>query len=158
MIELGAVNHEAALAIDGALIATNTTSFTPSVFDVTRGGDAGRRPCADHRRQGARRVSATPANRKLVPDAAGWSPNIPQGIFRSAAVRVLPELHVSDAFVRTDVAGDALVVDVSVTNSGAATATGTVSAVLSSCELRGAVVSGAASDAGDRAARGDGRR
>jgi len=135
LIELGAVNHEAALAIDGSLIATNTTSFTPSVFDVT----AAVTPGADHAltidvkgRDGLRNA----ANRKLVPDAAGWSPNIPQGIFRSAVVRVLPELHVSDAFVRTDVAGDAISVDVSVTNSGAAAATGTVSAVLSSasCE------------------------
>src|SRR3954471_463102 len=135
LIELGAVNHEAALAIDDALIATNTTSFTPSVFDVT----AAVTPGADHALTidvKGRDALRNAANRKLVPDAAGWSPNIPQGIFRSAAVRVLPELHVQDAFVRTDVAGDAISVDVSVTNSGAASATGTVSAVLSSasCE------------------------
>jgi hypothetical protein len=135
LIELGAVNHQAALAIDGAVIATNTTSFTPSVFDVT----AAVTPGADHALTidvKGREALRNAANRKLVPDAAGWSPNIPQGIFRSAAVRVLPELHVQDAFVRPDVAGDVVSVDVSVTNSGAATATGTVSALLSSasCE------------------------
>ena len=131
LIELGAVNHEAALAIDGTLIATNTTSFTPSVFDVTTAVTPGADQALTIDVKG-RDALRNAANRKLVPDAAGWSANIPQGIFRSAAVRVLPELHVSDAFVRTDVAGDAIGVDVSVTNSGGATATGTVSAVLSS--------------------------
>src|SRR3954467_10976019 len=87
LIELGAVNHEAALAIDDALIATNTTSFTPSVFDVT----AAVTPGADHALTidvKGRDALRNAANRKLVPDAADWSPNIPQGIFRSAAVRV----------------------------------------------------------------------
>src|SRR5206468_8665398 len=34
LVELGAVNHQAALSIDGTMFATNTTSFTPSVFDI----------------------------------------------------------------------------------------------------------------------------
>jgi len=131
LIELGAVNHEAALAIDGQLIATNTTSFTPSVFDVTAAVTPGGQHMLTIDVKG-RDALRNAANRKLVPDAAGWSANIPQGIFRSAVVRVLPELHVSDSFVRTDVAGDALSVDVSVTNSGAAPAAGTVSVALSS--------------------------
>jgi hypothetical protein len=135
LIELGAVNHEAALSVDGNLIATNTTSFTPSVFDVTPAVTPGGQHALAIDVKG-RDALRNAANRKLVPDAAGWSSNIPQGIFRSAAVRVLPELHVSDAFVRTDVAGDQLSVDVTVTNSGTAAATGMVSAALSSwsCE------------------------
>ena len=131
LIKLGAVNHEAALSIDGNPIATNTTSFTPSVFDVTAAVTPGAQHALTIDVKGRDALRNT-FHRKLVPDAAGWSPNIPQGIFRSAIVRVLPELHVSDAFVRTDVAGDALGVDVSVTNSGAAARTGTVSASLSS--------------------------
>ena len=131
LIELGAVNHEAALAIDGQLIATNTTSFTPSVFDVSAAVTPGAQHALTIDVKG-RDALRNAANRKLVPDAAGWSANIPQGIFRSAVMRVLPALHVSDAFVRTDVAGDALSVDVSVTNSDVAPATGTVSVALSS--------------------------
>ena len=34
------------------------------------------------------------SGKKLVPDAAGWSANVPQGIFRSAVLRVVPALHV----------------------------------------------------------------
>jgi hypothetical protein len=131
LIELGAVNHQATLSIDGAVIATQTTSFTPSVFDVTRAVTPGQQHqlAIDVKGRDALRSAS---NRKLVPDAAGWSAAIPQGIFRSAIVHVEPELHVSDAFVRTDVANDTLSVDVSVTNSGAAPATGTVSVALSS--------------------------
>ena len=131
LIELGAVNHQAALSIDGNLIATNTTSFTPSVFDVTRAVTPGGTHALTIDVKG-RDALRNAANRKLVPDAAGWSANVPQGIFRSAVVRVLPVLHVSDAFVRTDVAADMLSVDVSVTNSGATAATGAVSVALSS--------------------------
>jgi hypothetical protein len=137
LIELGAVNHQASLSIDGNLVATNMTAFTPSVFDVTRAVTPGAAHALaiDVKGRDALR-SPTNAYLTLVPDAAGWSPNVPQGIFRSAVVRTLPALHVSDTFVRTDVANDALSVDVWISNSGTSDATGTVSAVLSSftCE------------------------
>ncbi|HVY41042.1 MAG TPA: glycoside hydrolase family 2 TIM barrel-domain containing protein, partial [Polyangia bacterium] len=133
LLELGAVNHQAALSIDGTPFATNTTSFTPSVFDITRAVTPGGQAmlAIDVKGRDALRNSF---NRKLVPDAAEWSPNIPQGIFRSASLRVLPVLHVSDAFVTTDVANDMVRVAVSVTNSGTAAMTGTVSVALSSLD------------------------
>ena len=130
-LELGAVNHQAALSIDGTAVGTNTTSFTPSVFDVTRVVRAG----ASHRLTidvNGRDALKSSSGKKLVPDAAGWSANVPQGIFRSAALRVVPALHVSDAFVRTDVTGDKVSVEVWVKNDGAAAASGTVDVALSS--------------------------
>jgi len=130
-LELGAVNHQAALSVDGAAIGTNTTSFTPSVFDLTRAARPGasQRLTVDVKGRDALKSSS---GKKLVPDAAGWSANVPQGIFRSAALRVVPALHVSDAFVRTDVANDKISVDVWVKNDGASAATGTVGVTLSS--------------------------
>jgi hypothetical protein len=130
-LEFGAVNHQAALSIDGAAVATNTTSFTPSLFDVTGAVRAGanQRFTVDVKGRDALHSSR---GKKLVPDAAGWSANIPQGIFRSATLRVVPALHISDAFVRTDVAADKISVDVWVRNDGAAAANGTVDVALSS--------------------------
>ena len=34
-IEFGAVNHQATLSVDGRVVATQTTAFTPSNFDIT---------------------------------------------------------------------------------------------------------------------------
>ena len=130
-LELGAVNHQAALSVDGVAVATNTTSFTPSVFDVT----SAVHPGGSHRFTldvKGRNALLGSSGKKLVPDAAGWSANVPQGIFRSAALRVVPALNVTDAFVRTDVAGDTIGVDVWVKNDGAAAANGTVNVALSS--------------------------
>jgi hypothetical protein len=130
-LALGAVNHQATLSIDGSAVGTNTTSFTPSIFDMTavvRPG-ASQRLAIDVKGRDALHSSR---GKKLVPDAAGWSANVPQGIFRSAALRVVPALHVSDAFVRTDVAADKISVDVWVKNDGSATANGTVAVALSS--------------------------
>jgi len=130
-IEFGAVNHQATLSIDGNTVATNTTSFTPSVFEVTGMVTPGNQHQITVDVKG-RNALMSSRNKKLVPDAAGWSANIPQGIFRSAIVRAVPQLHIADAFVRTDVAADRLSVDVSVHNSGTAQATGMVSVALSS--------------------------
>jgi Glycosyl hydrolases family 2, TIM barrel domain len=133
LLELGAVNHQATLSVDGAAVGTNTTSFTPSVFDASASLTPGAHLVAlDVKGRDALRSTRG----KLVPDAAGWSANIPQGIFRSATVRALPVLHVSDVFVRPDQTSDTLSVDVSVTNSGTATLSGRVSARLSSWNCR----------------------
>jgi Glycosyl hydrolases family 2, TIM barrel domain len=130
LLELGAVNHEATLTVDGTLVGTNTTSFTPSVFDATTTLTPGAHLVAlDVKGRDALRSAA---GLKLVPDAAGWSANIPQGILRSATVRALPLLHVSDVFVRPDQAGDTLSVDVWITNSGGAASAGRVSVRLTS--------------------------
>ncbi|MFI9816318.1 RICIN domain-containing protein [Saccharothrix variisporea] len=115
-IEFGAVNHQATLSVDGRLVATKTTAFTPSTFDIT----AFAAPGTTHtisvavKGRGALRNSA---GKYLVPVAADWSESVPQGIFRSAFLRTYPAVHVSDAFVRTSVANQSLTYDVSVTNS-----------------------------------------
>jgi len=130
-LELGAVNHQATLTVDGTAVGTNTTSFTPSVFDMT----AAVKPGASHKLtidvKGRDALKAA-GGKKLVPDAAGWSGNVVQGIFRSAVLRAVPALHVLDAFVRTDVAGDKISVDVWVKNGGTAAASGSVDVALSS--------------------------
>lgn len=130
-LELGAVNHQATLTVDGKAVGTNTTSFTPSLFDMT----AAVKPGASHKLtidvKGRDALKAA-GGKKLVPDAAGWSANVPQGIFRSAVLRAVPALHVLDAFVRTDVAEDKISVDVWVKNGGTAAASGSVDVALSS--------------------------
>jgi hypothetical protein len=130
-LEFGAVNHQATLTVDGAAVGTNTTSFLPSVFDVT----AAVKPGGSHKLTvdvKGRDALKSSSGMKLVPDAAGWSGNIPQGIFRSATLRAVPALHVLDAFVRTDVAADKLSIDVWVKNGGTSPASGTVEVALSS--------------------------
>ena len=135
-LEFGAVNHQAALSVDGTAVATNTRLVHTLGVRRDRGGAArpGVGPAGLH--PSTSRAATPPlhssSGKKLVPDAAGWSSNLPQGIFRSAVVRVVPALHVSDAFVRTDVASDKLSVDVWVRNDGTATASGTVDVALSS--------------------------
>jgi len=130
-LELGVVNHQATLTVDGTAVGTNTTSFTPSLFDMT----AAVKPGASHKLtidvKGRDALKAA-GGKKLIPDAAGWSANVPQGIYRSAVLRAVPALHVLDAFVRTDVAGDKISVDVWVKNGGTAAASGSVDVALSS--------------------------
>ncbi len=130
-VEFGAVNHQATLSVDGAMVATNTTSFTPSVFDVSAVAKPGmsQKLTVDVKGRDALKGSS---GKKLVPDAAGWSGNVPQGIFRSAVLHAVPALHVFETLVRTDVAADQFSIDVWVKNDGAAAATGTVDVGLSS--------------------------
>ncbi|MDX3192702.1 RICIN domain-containing protein [Streptomyces sp. MN03-5084-2B] len=130
-IEFGAVNHQATLSVDGRVVATRTTAFTPSNFDIT----AYAAPGTTHtisvavKGRGALRNSA---GKYLVPVAADWSEAVPQGIFRSAFLRTYPAVYVSDTFVRTSVANQSLAYEVSVTNTSAAarsvTLTGTLAA------------------------------
>lgn len=113
----GAVNHEATVSIDGRVVGTNTTAYLPSVFDLT--------PFV---RPGASHVLAVDVKGRdalrdadgyyTVPVAADWSPDVAQGIFRSARLEVFSAVHVSDTFVRTSVKERTLVADVSVTNAG----------------------------------------
>ena len=88
-LEFGAINHQATLTVDGTMVGTNTTSFTPSVFDMT----AAVKPGTSHKFtidvKGRNALKAS-SGKKLVPDAAGWSANVPQGIFRSAVLRASP--------------------------------------------------------------------
>jgi hypothetical protein len=63
---------------------------------------------------------------------ADWTSNVAQGIFRSATLRVVPDVYISDAFVRTSLTDDTLTYDVSITNSGSASQEVTLSSALSS--------------------------
>jgi hypothetical protein len=130
LVEFGAVNFQATLSIDGKPVGTNTTSFTPSVFDVTEFVTPGKQHALSVLVNGGSALKS--GGKSLVPNAAGWSQNVAQGIFRSATLRVYPDVYVSDAFVRTSVTDDALTYDVSITNTGAASQDVTLSGTLSS--------------------------
>jgi hypothetical protein len=130
LIEFGAVNFQATLSIDGKEVGTNTTSFTPSVFDVTKFVTPGKQHALSVLVKGAQALKSN--NKFVVPNAAGWSPNVAQGIFRSALLHVYPDVYVSDVFVRTSVTDDALTYDVAITNTGSAAQDVTLSGALAS--------------------------
>jgi hypothetical protein len=130
LIEFGAVNFQAALSVDGKLVGTNTTSFTPSVFDVTKFVTPGKQHAISVLVSGGQAFK--PSGKSTVPNAAGWSQNVAQGIFRSALLRVYPDVYISDAFVRTSVTDDTLTYDVSITNTGTSSQQVTLSGSLGS--------------------------
>ncbi len=117
LIEFGALNFQATLSVDGKQVATNMTAFTPSTFDVTKFVTPGKQHAISVLVNGGGALKS--GGTSIVPNAAGWSSNVTQGIFRSAMVRVLPDVYISDAFVRTSVTDDTLTYDVSLTNTGA---------------------------------------
>jgi hypothetical protein len=131
VLEFGAINHQATLTVGGTMVATNMTAFTPSLFDVTRFVTPGRQYPITMLVRG-RDAFVSPAGLRTVPVAANWSPNVPQGIFRSAMVRVYPDVYISDAFVRTSVNSNSLTTDAWVTNTGMAARTVTLSGTLDS--------------------------
>ncbi|MFD9357284.1 RICIN domain-containing protein [Streptomyces sp. NPDC060031] len=129
-IEFGAVNHQATLSVDGQVVATQTTSFTPSNFDISAFAAPGTTHTISVNVKG--RYALMQGNKTLVPDAADWSEAVPQGIFRSAFMRVYPAVYVSDAFVRTSVAHQTLTYDVSVTNTSGSSRSVTLTGALTS--------------------------
>ena len=146
-LELGAVNHEATLYVDGRKVGTQTTSFTPSAFDLTPyvrpGGtytirlDVKGRGALISRpggRPGAGEGYAGPFY--TVPDAADWCEAIAQGIYRSARLAIYPQVRIADAFVRTSVADRTLAYDVTLANAGAHRRTVVLAARLSSVNAR----------------------
>lgn len=130
-IEFGAVNHQATLSVDGRVVATQTTAYTPSNFDITAFTTPGTTHTVSVNVKG-RNALKTPAGKYLVPDAANWSEAVPQGIFRSAFLRVYPAVHVSDAFVRTSVTDQTLTYDVTVANTSGSARTVTLGGTLAS--------------------------
>jgi Glycosyl hydrolases family 2, TIM barrel domain len=118
---LGAVNHRATLTIQSArggpvqTVGTNTTSWTPSSFDLTPYVRPGGRYHISVDVKG-RYALRDAAGYFTVPEAASWSANIAQGIFQSARLEVFPALYVSDAFVRTSAQNRTLQYDVTVGN------------------------------------------
>ncbi len=81
-IEFGAVNHQATLSVDGRVVATQTTAFTPSNFDITAVAAPGTTHTISVNVKG-RGALKTPAGKYLVPDAASWS----EGCRRASSVR-----------------------------------------------------------------------
>ncbi|MEU4745636.1 RICIN domain-containing protein, partial [Actinosynnema sp. NPDC023658] len=130
-IEFGAVNHQATLSVDGRVVATRTTAFTPSNFDITAFAAPGTTHTISVAVKG-RGALKNSAGKYLVPVAADWSEAVPQGIFRSAFLRTYPAVHVSDAFIRTSVANQSLTYDVSVTNTSAVARSVTLTGSLAS--------------------------
>ena len=118
----GAVNHRATLTIQSVhggpmqTVGTNTTSWTPSSFDLTPFVRPGGRYLISVDVKG-RYALRDAAGYFMVPEGASWSPNIAQGIFQSARLEVFPALYISDAFVRTSVQNRTLQYDVTVANS-----------------------------------------
>ena len=130
-IEFGVVNHQATLSVDGRVVGTQTTAFTPSKFDITAYVTPGSTHTISVDVKGRNALKSSSGN-YLVPVAADWCEAIPQGIFRSAFLRVYPAVYVSDAFVRTSVANQSLTYDVSVTNTSGSSRSVTLTGSLSS--------------------------
>ena len=130
-IEFGAVNHQATLSVDGRVVATQTTAFTPSNFDISAYAAPGTTHTITVNVKGRGALKAS-NGRYLVPDAAEWSEAVPQGIYRSAFLRVYPAVYVSDTFVRTSVANKTLSYDVSVRNTSGSSRSVTLTGSLSS--------------------------
>ncbi|MEU8390807.1 RICIN domain-containing protein [Micromonospora sp. NPDC048842] len=130
-IEFGAVNHQATLSVDGRVVATQTTAFTPSNFDISTYAAPGTTHTITVNVKGRGALKAS-NGRYLVPDAATWSEAVPQGIFGSAFLRVYPAVYVSDTFVRTSVANKTLTYDVTVRNTSGSARSVTLTGSLSS--------------------------
>ncbi len=135
LIEFGAVNFQATLSVDGQQVGTNTTSFTPSIFDVTKFVTPGKQHTISVFVKGAQALKSN--GKYIVPNAAGWSANVAQGIFRSALLHVYPDVYISDVFVRTSVTDDTLTYDVSITNTSSTSQSVTISGSLSSWNCDG---------------------
>src|SRR5580765_6994489 len=131
LIEFGAGNFQATLSVDGKEVGTNTTSFTPSMFDVTKFVTPGKQHAISVLVKGGQAMKNS-SGKWLIPMAADWSANVAQGIFRSAMLRVLPDVYISDAFVRTSVTDDTITYDVLITNTGSTSQDVTLSGALSS--------------------------
>jgi hypothetical protein len=130
-IEFGVVNHQATLSVDGRVVGTQTTAFTPSRFDITAYVTPGSTHTISVDVKG-RNALKTSSGNYLVPVAADWCEAVPQGIYRSAFLRVYPAVFVSDAFVRTSVANQSLTYDVSVTNTSGSSRSVTLTGSLAS--------------------------
>ncbi len=130
-IVFGAVNFQATLRIDGKAIGTNTTAFLPSSFDLTPFVQPGHTYTVSVDVKG-RDALMDADGYYTVPDAADWSPNIAEGIYRSATLNAFPAVHISDAFVTTSVADKSLSYRVSIANASASPQTTTLTGRLSS--------------------------
>jgi hypothetical protein len=113
-IEFGSVNHQATLYVDGVAVGTQTTSITPQAFDITPYVQLGHSYDITVDVKG-RQALLAPDGKTLVPDI--WEKELAQGIFRSAFLRVYPEVYLSDVAIRPSVANHELSYTTWVTNA-----------------------------------------
>jgi Glycosyl hydrolases family 2, TIM barrel domain/S-layer homology domain len=130
-IALGAVNHEATLSVDGEVVATNMTAFTDSVFDISAFVTPGSTHTIEIDVKG-RNALIDDGGYYTVPEAASWSKNVPQGIFRSANLEVFPALSIADTYVTTSVEDGTVTIDAWLHNGSDEVATGELSGVIGS--------------------------
>src|SRR3954467_3156939 len=69
-VEFGAVNHQATLSVDGRVVATQTTAFTSSKFDITPVAAPGTTHTISLDCKGRNALKNPANNDYLVPDAA----------------------------------------------------------------------------------------
>ncbi len=129
-IEFGVVNYQADLYINNQLVGTNLTAWTPSVFDISNFVSPGQTYALRVHVKGRNAFMVN--GKSTVPNAAGWSPNLPDGIFRSAFIKVYPQVYISDCFVRPSVQNQTLWFDVWITNASGTSHSMSISSVLSS--------------------------
>ena len=130
VLEFGAVNFQADLYLDNTLVGSRIQSWTPASFDLTGRVVPGATHAIRVRVKG--RNAFLQNGRSLVPNAAGWSPNLAQGIFRSAKLLVYPQVYITEAFVRPSVTAGTLACDVWVRNASASPQAITLSGALAS--------------------------
>ena len=126
ILEFGVVNYQADLYINNVLVGSSIQAWTPCTFDISAyvvpGGTYNIRVHVLGRDSFF--TQPDPVNSpwwwaSLVPQGSGWCPWGAQGIFRSAKLKVYPQVYISDVFVRPSVAHDALYYQVSVHNGSA---------------------------------------
>ena len=135
-IHFGAINHEATLAVDGKVVATNMTAFTDSEFDLTGFVTPGKTHTITVDVKG-RSAFVGDDGRYTVPEAASWSKELPQGIFRSATLDVYPALSIQDTFVETSVEDETVTITAWIHNGGKTPSTGQLDGAFSSASDAG---------------------
>ncbi len=115
-LELGAVNHLAEYYLgkdEGSLtkVYSEVTAFTPQVVDLTPHVQPG---CSYLLRIAVR---AFENGRPIAPHWAEWCECIARGIFRSARLRVYPDVFIGGCCVRTSVAANAFSAEIQVRNA-----------------------------------------
>ena len=129
-LEFGAANYEADVYINNTPVGTNIQSFTPASFDLSSFVTPGNTYALRVHVKG--RNAFMSGGKSLVPNAAGWSSDTPQGIFRSAELKIYPQVYISDVFVKPSVSGSSLYYDVSIRNASSTATNVTLSGNLSS--------------------------
>jgi len=126
-LEFGAVNYEADLYINNKKVGTSVQAYTPASFDISDDVKPGEtyKIRVHVKGMGARMRDG----RSLDPNgAASWAfedkskPTqvfLPQGIFRSAELKIYPQVYISDVFVRPSVKSTELYYDAWVCNASA---------------------------------------